>query len=434
MLINRYRIKIILLYLWGFYFFFMPDLEPFIPFYKNLYVLIILDCIIICKYRLDILTFLKKSKTLLPIVLLIGSSIYTLFVTVFNSYNLVNNLTAIIVPLKLVCFIGLMMTLSEILLTTKQKLDYLINIGVIQGIICILMLLFQPLKQIANSLYIYNIPDYFESSLLGITSSRIYGITGDYTYSTPIFMALIASTALIMFFYKKEKKYLIFSFVNILGSTLNGRTGLFLYMICTLIAIIVYFERKKVTKKKVIGFIGCCLLLTLLLILLRDTPWFHWFKNSFNEVISMFKGEKVGTVAVLSSFIFFPSGLSFIFGVGSRVYGDFGLALVNKVSDIGYINDIFRGGILYVGVYYFSICKLFLVTYQESKHKLGQKFTAIMLLITGIFLIFSNYKGEALAGSSIFFCFMFVVYAMINTPSISILKNEKMEKSEVKDE
>ncbi|WP_270325254.1 hypothetical protein [[Eubacterium] hominis] len=421
---NRIRnIKIIFIYVLGFFLFFMPDLEPFIPHYKNIYILAVIDFFFIILYKKKLIYQFSENYIINGYVLFFLASIYTFFNTILHHFSIMNNMDSITVPLKLICLIGIVYLLNSTYKENIKKFDFIIVLGTIQGIVCILMVFFKPLKEIANTLYIYNIPNYFESNLLGITGIRIYGIAGDYTFSTPIFMALIASVSLYSFFKLKQTKYVLFSSINIIGSVLNGRTGLILFLIVFII--LMFFSiRIKYLKEKKIYFVFSFLFILTTIYILKDSSWLKWLWDGLHEILLLFTGEKVGTFAVLDKFIFFPKGLDFFFGLGTKVYGNFGLSTIGNASDIGYINDIFRGGIIYISLFYGTMVYMLFKTYKKLNHFICKKDNLLFIFIISMFLIISNIKGEALSASSIMLGCLFFISVIC---SKNITTNDKGE-------
>ena len=45
--------------------------------------------------------------------------------------------------------------------------------------------------------------------------------------------------------------------------------------------------------------------------------------------------------------MFFPEGMEFVFGRGHRVYGEAAKQAGYTASDIGFVNDMFMGGLIY---------------------------------------------------------------------------------------
>lgn len=413
---NKYQY--FLLYILFFYFIFMPDLSFVNSFFKNSVVLTILLIIILIFYFKDVYKFIVQNKVILiSTSIILFANFYTLVISIMNDIPIQNNINGIIFILKTLTFIGIFTLLDKYY--HRNKFDFLINIFFFQSLICFCMLIFPFLKEIANCLYINNFPGYYSSPQLGIVETRIYGIASDYTFSLSISMALVSLYSLILYFKKKKMNYLIKSLFILTASMLNGRTGFFIFLLCTFI-IIVYnirvhnFEKINLIKKKFF-ILSSLFIMILIMLTFVDSSWINWFKSSFIEIGSLLTGKKIGVFDALNKAFFLPSGLNLIFGVGGKVYGELGLQLVGRMSDIGYVNDIFRGGLIYALFAYGAYCY---IIYQAIKKSEIENMSALnndsLLLISSfIFILVSNYKGEAFSGSSIFFLSLYASYVYL---------------------
>ena len=136
-----------------------------------------------------------------------------------------------------------------------------------------------------------------------------------------------------------------------------------------------------------------------------------WLTNGFNDVINFFRyGEKEGNIGILSNYVLFPEGMDLIFGTGIRLYGN---SLGLPHSDIGYINDIYMGGIVYISILYIGIL-IFLIF---STRKLGKLNSFPYVVICISFLLIANFKGEAMR-SGLLLIGIIISQEMITSPSL----------------
>lgn len=401
-------IKKLLLYFYAFYFFYQPNLTSINPYFKSSLILLLIDIVILLYFRKELINFIKSNSCALMIVFLCLANAYTLLPTIINDINIRNNLTSIIFSMQVIALFGLILFLNKEYFTLESKMKFLINIGLIQSLSCFLMLVFPTIKNIANTLYISNIPNYAESSLYGITLYRIYGISGDYTFSTSIFMAILSSISLILFYHLKEKKFLLFTIILIFSSLLNGRTGFIIFILVSLISTYFYVPKKKFIKYFIVFIMFLCMLLPIISLLV-GVEWLNWLLSSFTDIYaSIFNSDSSTTINRLFEFTFFPKNLYLIFGVGSRVFGDYGMNLINKMSDIGYINEIWRGGLIYMVLFYSGVAILIKITYKNISNSFGHIPSKAFCTMFILYLFISNYKGEALSGSSILMSFLYI--------------------------
>lgn len=411
-LINRINLsfinyKEILIYTFGFYILFQPDLSFILPFLKSSIILFIISIYFLWHFRNRMINYFHYNRSFLYIICLCLINLYTIIPTIINEVNFINNFTSITFILNIICIIGLFFIVDNHYSSIQKKFEFLINIGLIQGIICLLMLFFPFLKNIANILYISNVPNYETSPVYGIVLYRIYGIARDYTFSLSMTMALLASIALLSFFIFNKKKYIFMSFIIIIGSILNGRTGFLIYILVTILIMFFSLSRKDFFK-----YMGILTVIFMFIIIFLyyfvDEQWFLWLLSAFKEVILTIIGsDTLTTFTALSSFIVFPKNLALIFGYGTRIFGSLGNELIGQSSDIGYINEIWRGGLFYIAVFYFFLVKLLREVYLNAKDTFNQKMALSLTVLFSIYLLIANYKGEALSGGSILLTFIF---------------------------
>lgn len=412
---EKYDYEIILLFLTFFYLFFLPDLSFISPIFKNSLIIVLLVLIFGVIYYKEFLHFIRINKYIsFSAILIVLANIYTLGITVMNKIPINYNITGIIFILKLLLF----MILFSVLNVKKKinKIDFIINVFFIQGIICLLMLFIPFLKNIANSLYINNFPDYYTSPQLGIVETRIYGIASDYTFSLAISLALVSIYALILFFKTKNKGYLLKCIIMILGSCLNGRTGFLIFICCLVIVLVINLNTVYLTTniKKLLLFLIMFCISVVLFVLFTDSTWKIWFVSAFQEIINLFIGKDSVTISAIKEVLFFPENTQFIFGIGAKVFGDYGMSLIGRMSDIGYVNDIFRGGLVYVLVAYSSYLLLCYVAIKNLIVKNSSKNDFIIIIFSFLFLFISNFKGESFSGSSIYFVCLFIQYVYLS--------------------
>lgn len=410
--------KKICIYFLLFYILFMPNLSFISPLLKNSILLVIFDLCFLCFFRKKIVTLFKKNEIYINLILLCGINILTLISTLLNHISISNNLTSVVFCLKTIYIFGLYLLVDECYQSPEEKIDVLLNVGFIQGIICIVMLIFPAAKNIANTLYISNVSNYYDSPVVGIVVHRIYGICGDYTFDMSFLMALLASISIIIFLNNMQKKYVVFSCVMIVGSILNGRTGFLLFLVVFLISAYCLLSKKEFIK----GFFIFVLFLSGIILAVHffmGDYWLNWLATSFKEIfMSIFNNQSQTTISTLKTKTFFPSGINLIFGFGSRVFGDFGNSLVGISSDIGYINDLWRGGVIYSIVVYANILWLMKKVYLND-FTFTKKVNKCFIFAFVVYLFVGNYKGEAISGSSILIVFLYFLFIIFDKSNIN---------------
>lgn len=275
--------------------------------------------------------------------------------------------------------------------------NMVVNLAIFQGIISIIMVIFPNLHQIAlNFYYKGNI----EQNVF-INRARIYGISYDYTFATPIYHGFLASIVFKQYLNTNNFKKLIKCILIIIPVLLNGRTGLVIFGVSCVIYLIYFcfFKHKVWVTIKTLGIITVAIL-TIAIALRTFVPYtYNFIAGFFKDTTSLISDKEYkGNYAILKRNLFFPQGSDIIFGRGFRVYGGEAskYGFYEGQSDIGYVNDLFQGGIIYVGILYISIFYLII-------KKVKNKPVAIALIIS---LLLANYKGEIFHSITMMFLIM----------------------------
>lgn len=129
-----------------------------------------------------------------------------------------------------------------------------------------------------------------------------------------------------------------------------------------------------------------------------------WAFGIFTDLEGVAKGTKNTTVynTIFQTMIFFPSELSdLIFGNGEKVF-----AANGRASDVGYVIQIFRGGLIYL-----SLMLIFLwMMYARSKRVSPDKLLPLIFFLT---ILIANVKGNAFFNPNSFFRLFSFYYVYI---------------------
>lgn len=334
-------------------------------------------------------------------LLVFGFSIYFCFVQIFSNIKIES-----LIDLRLIQnnVINVMIVHVAIIIDKLQKLGYdkksafelLLKIGAFQGAVCLLGIIIPFFKDIAVYLY---------QSTGGnnqfVIESRVYGISGDYTFGTPIYHGLLAGLAVYETIKDKRRHYLIYIILIALAAALNGRTGIVAFVVFALLSIIYLLIKKRKAKKAAIIFASLVVTIFLMTAIIQQiSPKSYEYINNFviDTKNLIFEQELTGNYKVLlEDGVRFPAGSGLIFGEGYRVYG------VNTQggfkSDIGYVNDLFMGGMIFVIAIYGSVIYFLL---RRSGDELY--FFSLIVLVT----LIVNFKGEIFRSSIFLFLILYV--------------------------
>ena len=422
--------KKILIYLYAFYLIYTPSFQ-ILGNYSS-YIILLISLIIFLSiywFKKDngIIKMLYRKEVKIFIIITFLASIY--FAIRAISYGVaVNN----IINLRLIQsnfpVIYLLHCIILIDQLNKQKycgesiIKFFINIGIIQSIICVLMAFSSTLHNIA--LYIYYLDRPYN---VFVSATRIFGFTSDYTFGLQITTGLFAGFLFIYAFLNKKNKLYFYIPIILIATVLNGRLGIIIFFLSFFILLIFSFKDKeklkRIAKMGIILFIMfLCLLFILRIININGYNFVIW---AINDTINLFiKGEFGGNYQILlKEMLFFPRKIfSMIFGIGARVIGKQGVLLGYPSSDIGYVNDMFMGGIIYCLLLYVPLSKYILSKYKNklSKYSMLNKTVSVYLLIS--FLII-NFKGEVMRNAPILISIFLIKTILLNYESENKEKN-----------
>ncbi|WP_370672673.1 hypothetical protein [Leuconostoc lactis] len=332
----------------------------------------------------------QKSGVLKLIVAIFLASVYVGFRAAFsgNDTRLFQNLQIIV---QIFYFF-------EILLLMYYKIGYskyevmatFLNVVFIQGIIAVLMLVIPSFHNVALNLYYAG-----SAENIFISAKRIYGISSEYTFTTPVLNGIFGVIAVFLSI-KKAKVYLTYVPIILMLVLLNGRTGLIVFCIGAIIVILKNTRRfGHIIGLLLISGIGVYSVFYLLSIFSPNT--YGWILSFFSDTSNLFQGQATGNYSHLS--MQFPEQ-NIVFGYGYRIYNlnsiVTGITTYQR-SDIGYANDLFLGGIVYLLLLYIPIFYYILSSDKRSK-KFQQTGLPLVLALT---LIIADYKGETMRNGNL---------------------------------
>lgn len=386
----------IFLFLYLFYIIYLPDVSGVIPYLKPSTVIIIFALVNLWVFR-ERLVNIFRYQSMFSLIAGIGVTFLLMVIRqLMNAglyvFDLVPN---VVFGIQLINFFSFILWYQEIngKMTKKDLWHSLLILAIVQAVVSYIMLIVPPLKEIAHLLFAggKGIPE----KHLYLLSYRIYGIGTSYTFSLSLVQGFAATIALLFAFYKKSLPYLFLSIFIMGSSVLNGRTGLLIYLLVAYILIIreflINFKWRYIAYILAMIFVGGIVLWLLSVVNPSNA---EWILNSFNEFyLLLFKGELTGNLSYLGgSFLHVPEGIfNNLFGTGYSIYNEMGSNIYNVNSDIGYINDLFKGGILLIALIYFP-------AFQLIRHSsINPDFRNLALL----FILLSNYKGQTMLVTAI---------------------------------
>nr|WP_231103691.1 polysaccharide polymerase [Lactiplantibacillus pentosus] len=328
-----------------------------------------------------------------------------------NDPRIIQNTAIIINVVALVLWLEVLRKYFQ--MTADQVLGWLLWLVVIQCLFALTMLASSGLRA---AILARTAAGIIENQF--VYGERLYGISSDYTFFTPIYHSIIGLIAIYLGMNVNKKYYWFLPFC-VLIIVLNGRTGLvtlvFGFVLMLIKRMATSFQglmQGTVIIATSIGFV----ILGLSFLQVIQPGTYTWIVSGFEDTLALvFEGNKQGNYEQLTdSFLLFPTGVwSWLFGYGVRVYGGNASNIWFGTSDIGYINDLFMGGLVYMGILYSTIVAHLISCQRKVEVKVGGSMLFVAFFVV---LIIANYKGEVARSGIVLAAIIFMCYLFSTEP------------------
>ena len=285
----------------------------------------------------------------------------------------------------------------------------LVNIGIIQSFFCLIMLLLPPLRFfILGSLLEHEEVEerFLSAGFYG--NYRGFGVGISYEFAFSVFQGFVLAfiCLLCLHNFRKYRYLLFFTPLILLSIILNARIGLWIFVGFLLVAGAAYLRYMSavsiIKNSLIIGFTG--LLLTFWVSSLGDDSAIakniEWVGKSYTQTVEFFSGEgEKGTLYLLANkHIHVPESITgFTFGEGRYVFGEPARDTNSSLtSDVGYIRNIYFGGLLYLGLLFGSLLPLFWSGLKLQKEYLLKILMCFLLLAC----VVAHIKGNIFSSNS----------------------------------
>ena len=235
---------------------------------------------------------------------------------------------------------------------------------------------------------------------------RFYGLAINLSSGYGYVQGLLASLSLLLLD-RRHLRYAVYFITLTLSVLVNARTGIF-----PIVITVIYLIGKSIVKFKIgqfikvlIGSFAAIYLVVLIINLLPNVKEF--IDDFFDQLFMMFLAEdsNLGDSAYVDRFKLPGTIDGLIFGEGYSLYG-----LDNKweASDIGFVNQIFTGGLVFAG----SLLLYEIIVYMKiMKRSKEYVFSTIFFLSMLVF----NYKGmNFYAGGAYIKLYMLYYFVLVH--------------------
>ena len=295
----------------------------------------------------------------------------------------------------------------------RELILHIVIAGVIMAITSVAALVSPSIKTV----FTQKMLDYGVQYAERLSVYRNYGFAANLTSFASMLQSVICITCVFKAV-RGEKKYILLFPLLALSAIINTRSSILFLAFGILVIFIVTVKKGQFVY--VLRFIGIGILVLgfaemgLNIIQTYNPQTLTWLTSGYGSIISFVTGSSsnLGYFGELEHMIFdsFPSGIELIVGVGSGVMGNTGAAYGVR-SDVGFINDLWRGGILYFAIILF----LYLTMLKHIYHSniLDKETVSFFSLYFFIIFILTNIKGSFFIHSDLTVVFWLIYTALV---------------------
>ncbi len=382
------------IYLLLFLFLYTPPIK-LVPFSPSYLVIGISIVFVILKYR-SFLNFFSDRNLIVILIFMLVITIYTFIIDLFSDYNDKIPLSqtyslkwiTLLLNFTVVNFFFISMFTKKLELKVSGVMEMFLILAVIQSFFVVLMIVFPSFRLFAfKSVMHFTDEKIFQPELWLI---RSYGFSSQFLYPMPIFQGIAIMIA-ILYAYSGNYKYIYVIPFLLISILFNARVGLVVIPLFLLSIILLSLSTMKFkvfckTFKIAILILVIVAILFIISFYIVDPSLYEF---TLNWILGAFETRGSRTFQVLSTHVFFPENLKYwIFGEGRYLFKN-NLDMYN--SDIGYINYIYFGGLIFSILVYFSFFLLFILGFAKNKNFYMKLYLLAYILI----FLFAQYKGIA---------------------------------------
>ncbi len=364
------------------------------PILKNVNTILIVFAftflVLLLKYRSEVVNILKNSnvKKILLLFFLYFSwyAISVLLNFIFFQELYIKNIFINLYSMGLVLFPCFTCVIFVFVYSNKNKISFneiikiIIYAGLIQSFICILSFLFPPVKSFLIEL-LYNLTN--DKVFLNEyhIARRFYGYSNGLVDAYGFGSGIIA--CLPLFYSMSNSKKILITLPFLLTIViLNSRTGIIIFAIGLFIFFISLFKKNKT--KEFLPVISYSILLSIVVVIIVyifNPTTINWIVTDF---LSFFNARKFGTADILFSEDFWrlPDGIRLLIGAGYSISSVGGVSnILGFTSDVGYINEIWKTGIIGLGILLFVLMYLIYLSIKNGNSKNSHIFIFFLIAI-----------------------------------------------------
>ncbi|AIQ37493.1 hypothetical protein R50345_24400 [Paenibacillus sp. FSL R5-0345] len=389
MMVIKNEFKNITFYMYLFCFIFAPPIIPNINFVLIVFAYSFFK--IITKYKKEVKDVFRKSKLNTFLNLIIIAYLYILVIILigvlidpvnFSNYIKVIYRFFLITPVIITCILYVMLRCKELNYGLHELIKALIFAGLFQAIISISMALIPSVKDFFVSIMYLNTGDTTTQNIWHF-KRRYFAFSQNVLDTFGYGTGIISVLPIFYGIYKRKFVYLLLTPILLIVPFLNSRTGLVIAcigIIC-LIPNVLFLSSLKEKMKFILIITGLIFISSIALNYLNEIlpTTMSWVSNGVDDLLAFFNGQDNGTDSVsklTNTMWFFPESLFLVFGTGHTVYEATGYSH----SDIGYVNDLWLGGLIGSLLLYIPFNYMFLKAFRSKYHQLDRILVVFLLI------------------------------------------------------
>jgi len=292
--------------------------------------------------------------------------------------------------------------------------------GLIEAVLCIIALLNEHVKEEYLQLYISSGYDKGLNVYRELATFRLFALASSPNFITPVILA----TSSIFSFYlciRGRPFYILSGYILLFAAIINARISFVVFFVgMFLLFLLGGIARKKVLKLVLIIVCGIAIFSFLMQIYaMHNISSLNWILTGIDEIFSFMTGQKLANSTF--NYLFdeahyrLPEDLGVFFGRGTRIL--LGSNKYNVASDIGYINDIWLGGIL-GSVLAYCIPLLIILSIRNIGKGAGRGDYFVAIFLT-LILYLINIKGLAFSSNEFISLYLLVIVYFLSESSKS---------------
>ena len=319
------------------------------------------------------------------------------------------------IPFALVCWVAL----RKRGLGVSELLDHILWTGLLMAATVIAAFLIPAVKEFFTEKTIA----YGSSKMIAVKLSayRNFGLAANLTSTAAYVQAILACVA---FWRGVRGKHLWLIAFPVLAFSANINARVSVYLLAAGMAAVGIALLFTKDWKRILAYIGITLgfaaaaYFGLGLVRFVNPMTHEWLTRGLEQVSTFVAGEETGysdgyfgEIAWMLSPDHFPKGLKLIFGAGTEIIGGVVEEKYGTASDIGFMNDLWRGGLVYCVAMYGTYL---LTLWRMMRSKAVRRETGIFWAVLWLFVFgIVNFKGMFLIHSDLTVVFILLAAGLV---------------------